>query len=197
MHSRKWDTGWQLIIWYQAQQAFSKMILSFNCQPPLHCQGIINDIKTNEVAPCVEYEKIQIYNRYKQLDFAQRAMSLLTGITSGGVCFARRSVGSCHSSHGPPIKCVKLQVAHVPGMTGTFFPCRRFQRKPLVSDPGMHHCTCVTHMPWCMSESLTRGDGENVPGMAICWMFWVRWLQLPCVLNGKQFNSAAFTGAPK
>ena len=37
------------------------------------------------------------------------------------------------------------------------------QRKPLVSDPGMHHCTCVTHVPWCMSGSLTRGGGENVP----------------------------------
>ena len=31
------------------------------------------------------------------------------------------------------------------------FPCHRFQRKPLVSDPGMHHGTCVTHVPWCMS----------------------------------------------
>ena len=23
-----------------------------------------------------------------------------------------------------------------------------FQRKPIVSDPGMHHSTCVTHVPW-------------------------------------------------
>ena len=45
------------------------------------------------------------------------------------------------------------------------FPRRRFQRKPLVSDPGMHHGTCVTHVPWCMSGSLTWGDGENVPGI--------------------------------
>ena len=29
------------------------------------------------------------------------------------------------------------------------------QRKPLVSDPGMHHGTCVMHVPWCMSGSLT------------------------------------------
>ena len=27
----------------------------------------------------------------------------------------------------------------------------------------MHHGTCVTHLPWCMSGSLTCGDGENVP----------------------------------
>ena len=44
------------------------------------------------------------------------------------------------------------------------FPRHRLQRKPLVSDPGMHHGTCVTHVPWCMSGSLTRGGGDNVPG---------------------------------
>ena len=27
-------------------------------------------------------------------------------------------------------------------------PQHRFQRKPLVSDPGMYHGTCVTHVPW-------------------------------------------------
>ena len=51
------------------------------------------------------------------------------------------------------------------GNAGKVFPRRRFQRKPLVSDPGMHHGTCVTHVPWCMSRSLTCGDGENVPGI--------------------------------
>ena len=45
------------------------------------------------------------------------------------------------------------------------FPRQRLQRKPLVSDPGMHHGTCVTHVPWCMSGSLTRAGGENVPGI--------------------------------
>ena len=28
---------------------------------------------------------------------------------------------------------------------------------PRVSDPDMHHGTCVTHVPWCMLGSLTRG----------------------------------------
>ena len=51
------------------------------------------------------------------------------------------------------------------GNAGNVSPCRRFQRKPLVSDPGMHHGTCVTHVPWCMSGSLTCGDRENVPGI--------------------------------
>ena len=45
------------------------------------------------------------------------------------------------------------------------FPRHRLQRKPLVSDPGMHHGTCIAHVPWCMSRSLTRGGGENVPGI--------------------------------
>ena len=45
------------------------------------------------------------------------------------------------------------------------FPRHWLQRQPLVSDPGMHHDTCVTHVPWCMSGSLTRHDGENVPGI--------------------------------
>ena len=35
------------------------------------------------------------------------------------------------------------------------------QRKPLVSDPGKQHGTCVTHVPRCMSGHLTRGGGEN------------------------------------
>ena len=45
------------------------------------------------------------------------------------------------------------------------FPRHRLQRKPLVSDLGRHHGTCVTHVPWCMSGSLIRGGGENVPGI--------------------------------
>ena len=45
------------------------------------------------------------------------------------------------------------------------FPRHRLQRKPLVSDPGMHHDTCVMHVPWCMSGSLTSGEGENVHGI--------------------------------
>ena len=45
------------------------------------------------------------------------------------------------------------------------FPRHRLQRKPLVGDPSTHHSTCITHVPWCMSGSLTRGDGENVPGI--------------------------------
>ena len=40
----------------------------------------------------------------------------------------------------------------------------RLQTKPLVSVSGMLHGTFITHVPWCMSGSLTRGGEENVPG---------------------------------
>ena len=63
--------------------------------------------------------------------------------------------------HGPLTTYVKLRVAHAPGMPGTFSP----PPKPLVSHPGMHHGTCVTHVPWCMSGSLTHGGQENVLGI--------------------------------
>ena len=50
--------------------------------------------------------------------------------------------------HEPLARYVKLQVAHAPGMPGTFSP------PPRVNDPDMHHGTCV---PWCMPGSLTSG----------------------------------------
>ena len=51
------------------------------------------------------------------------------------------------------------------GNVGNVSPRRRLQRKLLVSDPGMHHGTCVTHVPWCKSVSPTRGGGEKVLGI--------------------------------
>ena len=53
--------------------------------------------------------------------------------------------------HGPLARYVKLRVAHAPGIPGTFSPLLGG------SDPDMHHGTCVTHVPWCMSGSLTSG----------------------------------------
>ena len=71
--------------------------------------------------------------------------------------------------HWPLTRYEKLWVAHAPGMPGTFFPHHRLQRKPLVSDPGMHHGTCATHVPWCIPGLLTRGGGEKVPGIPGAW----------------------------
>ena len=70
--------------------------------------------------------------------------------------------GSDHHGHGLLAKYVKLCVAYALGMPGTFSPPLR------VSDPDMHHVTCVTHVPWCMPGSLTSGflwslRRENVP----------------------------------
>ena len=45
----------------------------------------------------------------------------------------------------------KLAGAHAPGMPGTY------SSLPRVSDPDLHHGTCVTHVPWCMPGSLTSG----------------------------------------
>ena len=45
----------------------------------------------------------------------------------------------------------KIAGAHARRMPGTFSPSAQ------VSDPGMHHGTCVTHVPWCMPGSLTNG----------------------------------------
>ena len=66
--------------------------------------------------------------------------------------------------YGPLTRYVKLPVAHAPIMPDRL-PRHQVQRKPLVSDPGMHQDTCVTHVSWCMSGSLTRGGGENAPGI--------------------------------
>ena len=65
--------------------------------------------------------------------------------------------------NGPLARYVILRVAHAPGMPGKFSPPPRF------SDPDMHHGTCVTHVPWCMSGSLTssflwsRPRGKTFP----------------------------------
>ena len=83
--------------------------------------------------------------------------------------------------NGSLTRYVKLRVAHAPGMPGTFSP-PRLQRSPPVSDPGMHHGTCVTHVRWCMLGSLTRGGGENVPDIpgACATRNWTYLARGPC-----------------
>ena len=53
--------------------------------------------------------------------------------------------------NGPLSRYVKLRVVHAPGMQSKFVP------PPRVSDPDMHHGTCVMHLAGCMSGSLTSG----------------------------------------
>ena len=64
---------------------------------------------------------------------------------------SRRSVAMPCIWHGPLARYVKLRVAHAPGTPGTF------SSLPRVSDPNMHHITCVKQEPWCMPGSLTSG----------------------------------------
>ena len=55
------------------------------------------------------------------------------------------------NKHGSLSRYVKLRVTHAPEIPGTFSPPTQ------VTDPNMHHGTCVTHVPWCMQGSLISG----------------------------------------
>ena len=82
------------------------------------------------------------------------------------MCGCQLFVGSnYHPNQWASCQIRKIVGCACAGNAGNVFPTRRLQRKPLVSDPGMHHSTCVTHVPWCMSGLLTCGGGENVPGI--------------------------------
>ena len=90
----------------------------------------------------------------------------------------------------------KIAGAHAPGMPGTFSP------SPQVSDPDMHHGTCVTHVPWCMPGSPTSGfiwnrrRGETIPAFPARMrnlqfyvsgkrpmMWWERWLSTSWIFH--------------
>ena len=83
------------------------------------------------------------------------AYGLMTVFTIGFIpqCLCCLCACVCVSAAGcgPLTRYVKLWFSHAPGMPGTFSP------PPWVSDPDMHHGTCVTHVPWCMLGSLTNG----------------------------------------
>ena len=96
--------------------------------------------------------------------------------------------------NGPLARYAKLRIAHAPGMPGTFSP------PPGVSDPDMHHGTCVTHVPWCMPGSLTSSflwsGGENAPStLGACatrnFRYLVRgpWCSLPSVSCSKRCSN--------
>ena len=79
---------------------------------------------------------------------------------------ANQELDVCNHRNGPFKRYAKLRAAHAP-LCRERFPRYQLQGQPLVSDPGMHHGTCATHVPWCMSGSLTRGGGGNVPGIPV------------------------------
>ena len=51
------------------------------------------------------------------------------------------------------------------GNAGNIFSTTDFKGNRQLAIPALHHGTCVTHVPWCMSGSLTSGGGENVPSI--------------------------------
>ena len=96
-----------------------------------------------------------LYNRCYYLFFIQDLMFI--GISCGPQvslhlqwCWIRIIRGD-QGHHGHLARYVNLRVAHAPEMPGTFSP------QPRNSDAGIHHGTCIMHVPWCMTVSLTRG----------------------------------------
>ena len=72
---------------------------------------------------------------------------------------------------------------------------RTFPQPPRFSDPDMHHCTCLKHVPWCMSGSLTSD---------FLWRRWwwkrsrySRWMRNPNIdVSGKKAMQWCFVAAP-
>ena len=79
-----------------------------------------------------------------------------------GPCFWHTSLRDTvyFSYYWPLPRYAKSRIEHAPGMPERFSR-HRFQKKPLVCDPGMYHGTCVTHVPWCMSGTLNRDGREK------------------------------------
>ena len=55
-----------------------------------------------------------------------------------------------------PVYWGPCQIRKIPGYACTG-NAGNVSQPPRVSDPGMHHGTCVTHVPWCRPGKLTGG----------------------------------------
>ena len=58
-----------------------------------------------------------------------------------------------------------MRIAHAPGMPGSFSSPPTSKETCKLAIPACITARGVTHVPWCMSGSLTRGGGKNVPGI--------------------------------
>ena len=65
-----------------------------------------------------------------------------------------------HALTWAPYEISKIADCACAGNVEEVFPRLQLQRKPLVSNLGIHHGTCVMHQPRCMSWSLTRDGGK-------------------------------------
>ena len=59
----------------------------------------------------------------------------------------------------------KMRVAHAPGMPGTFPPPQTSKEAASKRSRNASWYVHDADVPWCMSGSLTRGGGKNVPGI--------------------------------
>ena len=120
--------------WHQTELDLDEKIANCNGRLVYGFQRAIIAVNEHNVEEVTQYIK-GVYEANKDEVFTQ--------VAEGTDHKVRR--------HGPLARYVKLWVAHVPGMPGTFSPPLR------VSDPDMNHGTCLTHVPWFMLGSLTNG----------------------------------------
>ena len=108
----------------------------------------MNDLRTNTFSWRVERIVLMFGLSFKNdstdantdtLRYTQSQTQIKTkGCNNKLFCYVIRST---RPPSGPLARYLKLQVAHAPGIPGTFSP------PPRVSDPDMYHGTCVTHVP--------------------------------------------------
>ena len=67
------------------------------------------------------------------------------------MCLQHKQVPFCKGISWASYQIRKIAGCACAGNAGNVVP------PPLVSDPDMHHGTCLTHMPWCMPGSLISG----------------------------------------
>ena len=107
-----------------------------------------------------------LFNKYSKPTTNEISKPRTTELFRGEFTSDRYTPYTQRANNGPLTRFEKLWVAHTcAGNAGNVFSTTDLKKKTLVSDPGMHHVTCLTHVPWCMSVSLTCGGGGNVPGI--------------------------------
>ena len=149
---------WQVIILYQTKSMAS----------------LIESMKTTFMhifpSPHVTKPSLLVIGHVPRVDLCilsrwisiMRLISTMTWVTNDSLYMSKKATTNefiilAWRRHGLLARYLKLWVVYAPGMPGTFSP------PPWVSNPDMHHGTCVTHVPWCMPGSLTSGFP------------WIRW----------------------
>ena len=87
--------------------------------------------------------------------------------------------------HGPLTRYVKLWIMHTQGMPGTFSPPPTLKKKTLVSDPGMHHGTCLARGPFLPQDmpnvmySFVWRDNCFTMKFYENWLYFPSWISIP------------------